>query len=151
PALFRSDHRYVRDDAGQINRGLYAGVPAADHRHALALEQRAVAVRAVGNAAATVVAFARDIQLAPARTCGEHDRTAAQRRSIGELDCEEAVLVGGEQALGALQIHHVDVVALDVLLERGRQLGPFGLFHGNEVLDAERIEHLPTEALGDET
>src|SRR5690606_26832988 len=40
------DHRYVRDDAGQINRGLYAGVPAADHRHALALEQRAVAVRA---------------------------------------------------------------------------------------------------------
>src|SRR5690606_847969 len=30
-------------------------------------------------------------------------------------------------------------------------LGPFGLFHGNEVLDAERIEHLPTEALGDET
>src|SRR5690606_35731488 len=75
------DHRYVRDDAGQINRGLYAGVPAADHRHALALEQRAVAVRAVGNAAATVVAFARDIQLAPARTCGEHDRTAAQRRS----------------------------------------------------------------------
>jgi hypothetical protein len=35
------------NDAGQVDRGFHAGIAAADHRHALALEQRAIAVRAL--------------------------------------------------------------------------------------------------------
>src|SRR5690606_22097668 len=53
----------VRDDAGQVDGRLDAGVAAADHRHALALEQRAVAVRAVRHALVAVLVLAGDAHL----------------------------------------------------------------------------------------
>jgi hypothetical protein len=46
------EQRDMADDAGEVDRRLDAGVAAADHRHALALEQRAVAVRAEADALA---------------------------------------------------------------------------------------------------
>jgi hypothetical protein len=39
----------MRYDARQVNGRLHARVAAANHRHALALEQRAIAMRAVGH------------------------------------------------------------------------------------------------------
>ena len=54
--LSNSIKRDVGDDAGEVDRRFDAGVAAADHRHALALEERAVAMRAVGDALAAVFA-----------------------------------------------------------------------------------------------
>lgn len=58
--------------------------------------------------------------------------------------------VAGDQRLGALHVHDVDVVLLHVLLERGRELRPFGFLHRHEVFDCHRVEHLAAEALGDD-
>jgi hypothetical protein len=61
------EQRDMRDDTGEVDRRLDARVAAADHRHALALEQRAVAVRAIGDAMAAVLLLAGNVHLAPAR------------------------------------------------------------------------------------
>ena len=55
-------------NTGKINRGLDARIAATDHRHTLALEQRAIAVWAVGHAAIAILVFARDVDVAPAGT-----------------------------------------------------------------------------------
>jgi hypothetical protein len=57
---------------------------------------------------------------------------------------------GRDQGLRALQVHDVDVVILDVLLQRGDQLRAFGVADRDEVLDAQRVQHLAAEALGDD-
>jgi hypothetical protein len=67
------DQGDVADDAGEVDRGLDAGVAAADHRDALALEQRAVAVGAVGDALVAVLGLAGHVHLAPAGAGGQHD------------------------------------------------------------------------------
>ena len=59
---FVFDQRDVADDAGEIDRRLDAGIAAADHRDPLALEQRAVAVRAVGHAPIAVLALSGDVE-----------------------------------------------------------------------------------------
>jgi hypothetical protein len=84
------DQRHVRHDAGQVDRRFDAGVAAADHRHALALEQRAVAVRAVGHALVAVLGSPGTLMLrqrAPVdRTpCGFSDRAVFQLTSISRL------------------------------------------------------------------
>jgi hypothetical protein len=61
---------------------------------------------------------------------------------------QPARLAGRDEPLGALQVHHVDVVVAHVLLERGGQLRALGVLHRDEVLDAHRVEHLAAEALG---
>ena len=67
PQFAAALERHVRDYASQVNRRLNARVAAANHRHALALEQRAVAVRAVGHALGAVLVFAGHVHVAPAR------------------------------------------------------------------------------------
>ncbi len=53
-----------------------------------------------------------------------------------------------DQPLGLGEVHHVDAVLAHVLLELARELGPFGVRHRDEVLDPQRVEHLPAEPLG---
>src|SRR3546814_2696829 len=43
------DQRHMRDEPREVDRRLDPRIAAADHRDALALEQRAVAVRAIGD------------------------------------------------------------------------------------------------------
>ena len=62
---------HVGDDAGQVDGRLDARVAAADHRHALALEQRAVAVRAEAHALGLVFLLAGHAHFAPASAGGE--------------------------------------------------------------------------------
>ena len=62
---------------------------AADYRHAPALEQRSVAVRAIGHPLVAVLPLARDTELAPACPRGKHDRARFQRRSVLQLDADE--------------------------------------------------------------
>ena len=93
------DQRDVGDDAGEVDGGLDAGVAAADHRDALALEQRAVAVRAVGDALVAVLVLAGHVHLAPAGAGGQHDRcaTAATAPLSSSTRDEAAGLVGGHE------------------------------------------------------
>ena len=77
------DHGDVSHESGEVDRGLHAGIAAPDHRHALALEQRAVTMRTIGDALVAVFALARHVDLAPARARRDHHglRFQAQRRS----------------------------------------------------------------------
>ena len=139
------DQRHMLHDAGKINGGLDAGVATAHHRHFPTLEQRAVAVRAVRHAMVAVFLFAGHAQFAPARAGGDDHGLRAERGTTGEAHLGE---LAGNQLLGALQVHDVHVVGLHVLFQRHREFGPFGVRHGDQVLDAQRVEHLATEALG---
>src|SRR3546814_10077720 len=58
----------VGHDASQVNGRFHAGVTTANHRDALAFEQRAVAVRAVCHALVAVLLLARHVHFAPARS-----------------------------------------------------------------------------------
>ncbi len=138
----------MADDAGQIDRRLNARVAAADHRHPLAAEQRAVAVRAVGDTLVAVLLFARHAHLPPACAGRQHHAAGLQRCSAFQLDLDQAVSAGGQQFSGALQRHHVDLVVLDVLLHLRNQLGAFGVVDRDEVLDAQGVSNLATETLG---
>ena len=64
--------RYMGDDPGQVDGRFHAGVAAADDRHALALVQRPVAVRAVRHALVAVLILAGHVHVPPARAGGKH-------------------------------------------------------------------------------
>ena len=141
--------RHVGHDAGQVDRRLDAGVAAADHRHPLALEQRPVTVRAVGHALVLVFLLAGHVDIAPARARGNDDRPALERPAIGQLHLDQAARRRRRhQLVGALQVHHVDAVILDVRLQRHRELRAVGRQHGDVVLDRQRVVDLAAEALG---
>ena len=89
----------VADDAGEVDRRLDARVAAADHRDALALEQRAVAVRAVGDALAAVFLLAGHVHLAPAGAGGEDDGLAAEHGAVLERDLDQRVGLAGRGQL----------------------------------------------------
>src|SRR3990167_731824 len=112
------DQGDVGDDAGQVDGRLHAGVTATDHRHPLALEQRAVTVRAVSHALATVLLFTRHVHLPPARAGGDNHGLGLEGRAAVELDfVQTAGMAGRNQGRGALQIHDVDIVLFDVLFQ----------------------------------
>src|SRR5690606_36336598 len=99
----------VGDEAGQVDGRFHAGVAAADHRHALALEQRTVAVRAVGDATATVFLLAGHVHFAPAGTGRKDDGLGLQPRAVLELDGVQPFRTGRDQLAGTLQVHDVNV------------------------------------------
>ncbi len=76
----------MADDLGEVDCRLDARIAAADHRDALALEQRSVAMRAIGNALVAVFGFARNAHIAPARTGGKDQAARAERGAIAELE-----------------------------------------------------------------
>ena len=137
------------DQPGQIDRSLYAGVAAADHRHALALEQRTIAMRAIGHAPVTIGFFAGHVHLAPARAGGQDEGTSLQHGTVLERNLvKPAQPIGRHQLYRLLQVHHIDFIIADMLLQRGRELRAFSVLHRDEVLDPYRIEHLATKSLG---
>jgi hypothetical protein len=97
------DQRHVLDDAGQVNGRFYPRVAAADHRHPLALEQRAVAVRAVGHALVLVLGLAGHVEVAPARAGGQDHRPCLERGAAVQLHLHQpAGSPAGTRHLGAL-------------------------------------------------
>ena len=138
---------HVADDSGQIDRRFDARIAAADHRDALAFEQRTVAMRTVGDAAIAVLALTGHIDLAPAGTRRDDDRPRPQRTAAREAQFDQ---FAGNQSLGSLRIHDVDVVDLDVLIEPGCQPPSVGLLDRDEILYRDRIQQLSAEPLGDD-
>ena len=145
------DQRHMLDHAGKVDRGFDARIAAADHRDLLALEQRAVAMRAIGHALGLVFLFARHIHIAPARARGEDDGAAFQDRAIVQAHAgERARRRRGFERSYALAAHHIHFIDAHMLFERGGEFRAFGLGHRNEVLDRQGVEGLAAETLGDD-
>jgi len=146
------EQRDMGHHTGEVDRGLDTGVAPADHGDALALEQRAVAVRAVGHALAAEFLLAGHVHLAPARAGGDDDGARLQRGAILHLHFGQrgAVRTARHDLGNTLQVHHVDAILLDVLFQAGHQLRAFGMLHRDEVLNRHRVHDLATEALGDD-
>ena len=102
------------DNAGQINRCFNPGVAATNDRNAFALEQWSIAMRAVGDTLAAIFLLTRYIHFAPARTGGENDCFALDRGTIFEFQLDQLTR---NQLCGALQVHHINIVILDVLFK----------------------------------
>ena len=137
------------DHAGQVNGRFDARVAAADDRHVLALEQRAVAVRAVRHALGLVFLLARHVDVAPARAGGEDDGAALQRAAVVELHRDEATRFRrGHQFGHALRVHDVHLVVAHVLLQRGGVGGAVGFGHAGVVGDFHGVVDLAAKALG---
>ena len=141
------DQRDLRDDAGEIDGRLDPRVSAADHGDPLALEQRAVAVRAVRDAAPAILALAWNVHLPPACTGRQYQAAAAQAGAVREFHGQQPCGVRRLQRDGALRLHDVDLVTADVILQRRRELRALGVRDRYEILDAERVEQLPPETL----
>ena len=140
--------RDVAHEAGQVDGRFHTRVATADHGHALALEQRAIAVRAIGHALVLVFLLARHVHVAPAGAGRQDDRAALEHRAVGQRHLGKAArLVRRRELDRALRVHDVDLVLAHVLLQRGGKLRPFGLLHGDEVFNAQRVEHLTAKTL----
>jgi hypothetical protein len=74
--------RHVAREAREVDRRLDAGVAAADHRDALALVQRSVAMRAIGDAAIAIFALAGHVDLAPAGAGRDHHRLGLEHAPL---------------------------------------------------------------------
>jgi hypothetical protein len=125
-------------------------VAAADHGDALALEQRAVAVRAVGDALVAVLLLARHVHVrASGRRSRDHRPGAAWRRwpAHGRRGRH---LGGGDQCFGALQVHDVDVVLATCCSRPAASFGPSVSLTEMKFSMAMRVEHLAAETLGDD-
>src|SRR3546814_2829845 len=86
------------DDAGEVDRRLDAAVAAADHRDTLALVERAVAMRTIGDALVAILILARDAELTPARAGRQDHGARLQRRAVREPN-----LVRSEEHTSELQ------------------------------------------------
>jgi hypothetical protein len=67
------NHGHMAHHTGQVDGGFHTGVATANHGHVFALEQGAVAVRAVGHAFVFVLGLAGHVHIAPARAGGQDD------------------------------------------------------------------------------
>src|SRR5690554_4472994 len=123
------DEGHVFHETGQVDGGFDTRVTTADHRDALALEQGAVTVRAIGHTGVTVFALARHVDLAPAGTRRQNYGAALQHAAVFQLDFHHLARC---QRHRALQIHDVDVIRLDMLFERHGKVRAVGFLHGNE-------------------
>ena len=142
------DHGHVPYDTREIDRRLNTRVAAADDGDALALEERAIAMRAVSDTPISILGFAGHVDVTPARAGREDHRARAQRATVIHNDFDKIAGLGsGDEFLDALQIHDLDVVVAHVRLEVGGKFGSVGFEHGDVVLDAERIVRLTAEAL----
>src|SRR5690606_18320489 len=140
------DQRDMRHQAREVDGRLDTGVSAADDRYALALEQGAVAVRAIGHAIVAILSFAGNVDFAPARARCQDNGLALEHTAVSQPDFGQAL--ARHQCLGLLQVHDVDVVGLDVLLKCGGEFRPFGFLHRDVVFDGHGIQDLAAKALG---
>ena len=132
---------------GEVDRGLDPRVAAADDDDPLVLVEGAVAVRAKGDAAPDVLLLAGDVQLAPLRARRHDERLRLEDLAPREADRLQLSVL---DRLHAPVVEDLDRVAPDVGQDVGGQLLPLGVGRPDEVVDADRLEDLPPDVLGDE-
>ncbi|MPM17427.1 hypothetical protein SDC9_63816 [bioreactor metagenome] len=141
------DHGHVFGDTGQVDGGLDPGVAAADHGDRLALEQRAVTVRAERDALVAVVGLTGDAQRTPPGAGRQDDGAGLQAPAAVELDGVQLAVEARDQPGGPDTGDLVDVVRAHVLAVRGAELGALGVDLRDVVLDGHRVEHLAADAV----
>ena len=142
----------MADDTGQVNGRFYAGVTAADHRHTLALEQRAIAMRAEAHALGLVFLLAGHTHLSPARACGQDHGLGLEGRTAFEANFVQLTgIFCRNQATGALQVHDIHVVLTHMGFQCAGQFRPFGFLYRDKVLDGHGVQHLATKAFSRHT
>ena len=138
--------RVTLHHAGEVDGRLHTGVSAADHGDALALEQRAVAVGAERDA---LVAILRP---RPARSSNASARPVERMTVLAAAPLARFTvvrppgLVAGKGG-APLQVHHVDVVPVDVL-PRARWRAWGSPVHRTRSSRWPWCQHLAAEALG---
>ena len=142
------EERDMVHHASQVDGGLDTRVATADDGDALALEERAVAVRAVGDAAVAVFLLAGHAHAAPPGTGSQDDGPALEAGAAGGLDGDHAGSLVTADRLDLLQVHDVDTVVTGVGLQGGGKLGTVGFQHRDVVLDGHGVQHLAAETLG---
>ena len=142
------EERDMVHHASQVDGGLDTRVATADDGDALALEERTVAVRAVGDAAVAVFLLAGYAHAAPPGTSGQDDGPALEAGAAGGLDGDHAGSLVTADRLDLLQVHDVDAVVTGVGLQGSGKLGTVGFQHRDVVLDGHGVQHLAAEALG---
>src|SRR3546814_10829094 len=86
------------------------GVATANNCHTLALEQRTIAVRAVGHTVVAVFALAGHVDFAPARAGCQDDSLAFHDAAIGQTDFDQAL--AKHQRLGRSEEHTSELQSL---------------------------------------
>jgi hypothetical protein len=138
----------VLDDAGQIDGGLDAGVATADHGHALAFEQRAVAVRTVGDAPVAVLVLAGHADLPPARAGGEITaRADSVAPFASSTRCRPPGLAAGIRRSARCRFMMSTSYSRTCSSSARASFGTLGVRHRDQVLDGQRVQHLAAEAL----
>ena len=133
---------------GQIDRGFHTGVATAYDGDTLALEQRAIAMRAVGHALVLVLGLTRHVDIAPARAGGEDHALGLQCAAIGQLHADQSArFTSWNDAFSTLQVHDVHRIVAHLRLHGGGKLGAVGLQHRDVVLDRHGVIDLATKAL----
>ena len=146
------DNGHMAHHAGQINRGLHAGIAAANHGDILALEQGAIAVRAIRHALVLVLGLTRHVDIAPARAGGQDHGLGLECAAVGQLHLDQATgLRSRNELVGTLQIHDVHVIGAGVRFQRSSEFGAIGFQHRDVVLNRQCVVHLATKALGSHT
>ena len=145
-------HRHVGHDAGQVNGGFNARVTTTNHRRLLTLEQRAIAMRAIGYTLVFVLGFAGHIYIAPARAGGQDHGFGFERAAICQLHFHQATrLGGGDELTGLLQVHDIYAVLAHLGFQGSSKLGAVGFHHRDVVLNRHGVIGLATKAFGRHT
>ena len=151
PEIAAGEKRDAPTVRGQLRRALKAGIAAADDRHVLAVIERAVTGRAIGQAFIVVLLGAGHVELAAARAGGDEQglgfvcltlvgRDHKSSSSLGDF-CDELTL---------LDIDDIASVRLQVLFELLGQVQAGDLDLADPILDALGDGALAIPVLGDE-
>ena len=143
---FHQGHAF--DDAGQVQRGLNAGIAATDNGDVFVFEEGAVAVRAEGDAVADVFFFTGDAEFAPFRAAC-HDKGAGFDGLAG-VEGDFMGFVSRRDAFHAEVFTDGDRVGSEMAMQFARKFGARGFRHRDEVFDVHGVFDLTTDAVGND-
>ena len=104
---------------------------------------------AEGHAAGFVLRLAGHAHFAPARAGGQHHGLGLEGGAVGQRDFGQITrLGGGLERRGRVRAQHVYAVMAHIGLQGGGELGAFGFLHDDQVFNAQRVQNLAAQALG---
>ena len=93
----------------------------------------------ISHAFGSILGFARNVHIAPARTRCENHRFAFKHRTIFERYRQQPIATRRLQLGGFLHIHDVHWVGFNVLFQCCRKFWPFGFSDRNKVFNRQGV------------
>ena len=143
---FHQGHAF--DDAGQVQRGLNAGITTTDDGDVFVFEEGAVTVRAEGDAVADVFFFTGDAEFAPFRAAC-HDKGTGFDGLTG-IEGDFMGFVTSRDTFHAEVFADGDGVGCEMAMQFAREFGACGFWHRDEVFDIHGVFDLATDAVGND-